>query len=76
MACSTMNERLNGGFASPAPVLTRLLEFIRQRELLMAEDTRLRSQKDASGKGKSGGLWAFRAGDFRGGFDMASQKLV
>lgn len=74
VACSTMNERLNRGGASPAPVFTRLREFIRQRELVMADDTRLRSQNDASGKGKSGFVWRFRAGDSRGGFDMAYQN--
>lgn len=72
-ASSTRNERLNRGVASPAPVFTRLREFIRQWELGKADDTRLGSQKDARGKGKSGVVWTFRAGDSRGGFDMAYQ---
>ena len=71
VARSTMNELLHRTSALLAPVWTRLLDVIRTRDIVLADETRLRILKDASGKPKTGFVWTFGAADERGGFDVA-----
>ncbi len=71
VARSTMNELLHRTSALLAPVWTRLLDVIRTRDIVLADETRLRILKDASGKPKTGFVWAFGAADADGGFDVA-----
>jgi len=55
------------------PVWTRLLDVIRVRDIVLADETRLRILKDASGKPKTGFVWTFGADDEDGEFDVAYQ---
>ncbi|MFO0665083.1 MAG: IS66 family transposase [Polyangiaceae bacterium] len=71
VARSTMNELLHRTSALLAPVWTRLLDVIRTRDIVLADETRLRILKDASGKPKTGFVWTFGAADAQGGFDVA-----
>ena len=71
VARSTMNELLHRASALLAPVWTRLLDVIRTRDIVLADETRLRILKDASGKPKTGFVWTFGAADATGGFDVA-----
>jgi transposase len=71
IARSTMNELLHRASALLAPVWTRLLDVIRARDIVLADETRLRILKDASGKPKTGFVWTFGATDAKGGFDVA-----
>lgn len=54
-----------------AVIWTRLLDVIRERHVVLADETRLRILKDASGKPKTGFVWTFGAADANGGFDVA-----
>jgi transposase len=71
VARSTMNELLHRSSALLAPVWTHLLDVIRARDIVLADETRLRILKDASGKPKTGFVWTFGAADAEGGFDVA-----
>jgi transposase len=71
VARSTMNELLHRTSALLAPIWTRLLDVIRARDIVLADETRLRILKDASGKPKTGFVWTFGAADAEGGFDVA-----
>lgn len=71
VARSTMNELLHRTSALLEPVWTRLLDVIRARDVVLADETRLRILKDASGKPKTGFVWTFGAADASGGFDVA-----
>lgn len=73
VARSTMNELLHRASTLLSPVWARLLDRIRQREIVLADETRLRILKDASGKPKTGFVWTFGAADTDGGFDVAYQ---
>jgi len=73
IARSTMNELLHRASALLAPVWTRLLDVIRTRDIVLADETRLRILKDATGKPKTGFVWTFGARDAKGGFDVAYQ---
>ena len=73
IARSTMNELLHRASALLAPVWTRLLDVIRTRDIVLADETRLRILKDATGKPKTGFVWTFGATDAKGGFDVAYQ---
>jgi hypothetical protein len=42
-----------------------------EREVVLADETRLRIMKDATGKPKTGFVWTFGAADVHGGFDVA-----
>jgi transposase len=66
-----MNELLHRASGLLAPVWTRLLDLIRQRENVLADETRLRILKDPSGKPKTGFVWTFGAADAAGGLDVA-----
>jgi transposase len=70
IARSTMNELLHRASAMLKPLWKRLLATICEREIVLADETRLRILKDADGKPKDGYVWTFgAAGD--GGFDVA-----
>jgi transposase len=71
VARSTMNELLHRSSALLAPVWTRLLDVIRARDIVLADETRLRILKDTTGKPKTGFVWTFGAADANGGFDVA-----
>ena len=71
VARSTMNELLHRASGLLAPVWTRLLDVIRTRDIVLADETRLRILKDATGKPKTGFVWTFGAADANGGFDVA-----
>jgi transposase len=71
VARSTMNELLHRSSALLAPVWTRLLDVIRSREIVLADETRLRILKDAAGKPKTGFVWTFGSTDSEGAFDVA-----
>ena len=70
-ARSTMNELLHRSSALLEPVWSRLLDVIRTRDIVLADETRVRILKDASGKPKTGFVWTFGAADAKGGFDVA-----
>ncbi len=70
VARSTMNELLHRTSSLLAPIWTRLLDVIRARDIVLADETRLRILKDASGKPKTGFVWTFAAADAKGGFDV------
>jgi transposase len=71
VARSTMNELLHRTSALLAPIWTRLLDVVRARDVVLADETRLRILKDATGKPKTGFVWTFGSTDARGGFDVA-----
>ena len=71
VARSTMNELLHRASALLAPVWTRLLNVIRVRDIVLADESHLRILKDASGKPKTGYVWTFGANDAHGEFDVA-----
>lgn len=71
VARSTMNELLHRTSALLAPVWMRLLDVIRTRDVVLADETRLKILKDASGKPKTGFVWVFGAADADGDFDVA-----
>jgi transposase len=71
VARSTMNELLHRASALLAPISSRLLDVIRKRSIVLADETTLRILKDASGKPKTGYVWTFGADDEHGGRDVA-----
>ena len=71
VARSTMNELIHRASALLAPVWTRLLDVICARDVVLADETRLRILKDASGQPKTGFVWTFGAADAEGGVDVA-----
>ena len=71
VARSTMNELLHRTSSITQPVWSLLLETIRVRPVVMADETRLRMLKDEGGKPKNGFVWTFGAVDETGGFDVA-----
>jgi transposase len=71
VARSTMNELLHRASAILEPVWTRLLDVVRVRPVVGADETRLRIVRDKSGKTKNGFVWTFNARDDDGGLDVA-----
>jgi transposase len=71
IARSTMNELLHRASAILAPIWTRLLDVIRVRHVVAADETRLRIVRDKSGKTKNGFVWTFGARDDDGVLDVA-----
>lgn len=71
VARSTMNELLHRCATLVEPISKRLLDLICSREIVLADETRLRMQRDASGKPKTGFVWTFCANDDNGGLDVA-----
>jgi transposase len=71
VARSTMNELHHRASAILAPVWTRLLDVVRVRHVVAADETRLRIVRDKKGKTKNGFVWTFGARDHEGGLDIA-----
>jgi transposase len=66
-----MNELLHRASAVLAPVWTRLLDVVRVRPIVAADETRLRLVRDKAGKTRNGFVWTFGARDNDGGLDVA-----
>ncbi|MFM2153848.1 MAG: hypothetical protein RL199_2283 [Pseudomonadota bacterium] len=71
VARSTMNELLHRTSTLLTPLWNRLLESICARDVVLADETRLRILKDTVGKPKTGFVWTFGAADAQGGYDVA-----
>jgi transposase len=71
LARSTMNELLHRASELTKPLWSRLLEQIRTRDIVMADETRLRMQDDGTGKAKTGFVWTFVGADEHGAHDVA-----
>jgi transposase len=71
IARSTMNELLHRASTILAPLWRRLLDVVRVRHVVAADETRLRIVRDKSGKTKNGFIWTFGARDDDGGLDVA-----
>jgi transposase len=71
VARSTMNELLHRASTILAPVWTRLLDVVRVRPVVGADETRLRIVRDKGGKTKNGFVWTFGARDNEGELDIA-----
>jgi transposase len=68
---STMNELFHKGAVMLAPLSTRLLAIVAAREIVQADETRLRMLDDGKGAPKNGFIWTFVAADVHGGVDVA-----
>jgi transposase len=71
VARSTMNELLHRASAILTPVWTRLLDVVRVRPVVAADETRLRVVRDKTGKTKNGFVWTFGARDEVDELDVA-----
>lgn len=71
VARSTMNELLHRASTILAPLWKRLLDLVRVRHVVAADETRLRVVRDKSGKTKNGFVWTFGARDDEGELDVA-----
>src|SRR5262252_2436723 len=68
---STMNELFHRAAAILQPLSNRLLDTIRTRPIVQADETRLRMLDDGTGKPKNGFQWTFVAEDEEGEVDIA-----
>ena len=71
MARSTMNELLHRTAEIMKPIWVRILDDIKVRAVVQADETRMRMQRDATGKPKNGFVWTFVAADDDGERDVA-----
>ena len=71
IARSTMNDLLHRTSALTEPLWKRLVELIRARPIVGADETRLLMQNDGTGKPKNGFVWTFVAPDEDGEHDVA-----
>ncbi len=71
LARSTMNELLHRAAEITAPIARRLLDKIRVRDVVLADETRLRMQDGGEGKPKTGFVWTFVGPDDQGEQDVA-----
>lgn len=71
IARSTMNELLHRASAIASPIWKRLLDLVRVRHVVCADETRLRLVRDKGGKTKNGFVWTFGACDEDGELDVA-----
>jgi transposase len=71
LARSTMNDLLHRTSELTQPLWQRLVEQIRVRPVVGADETRLRMQDDGNGKSKTGFVWTFVAPDDQGDLDVA-----
>jgi transposase len=71
VARSTMNELLHRASAILAPIWGRLLDVVRVRPVVGADETRLRIVRDKGGKTKNGFVWTFGGRDDDGELDVA-----
>jgi transposase len=68
---STMNELFHRAAALLQPVSKRLLDQVRVRPIVLADETRTRMLNDGTGKPKNGFQWTFVAEDDQSGIDIA-----
>jgi transposase len=66
-----MNELFHRAAQILRPLSDRLLDQIRHRDIVLADETRLRMQDGGEGKPKTGFQWTFVAEDERRGTDIA-----
>jgi transposase len=71
IARSTMNDLLHRTSELTKPLWERLLEQIRTRPIVGADETRLLMQNDGTGKPKNGFVWTYVAADDHGDQDVA-----
>lgn len=71
LARSTMNDLLHRTSELTQPVWQRLLDLIRARPMVGADETRLLMQDDGTGEPKNGFVWTFVADDEYGDQDVA-----
>jgi transposase len=71
LARSTMNDLLHRTSELTQPLWKRLVEQIRVRSIVGADETRLLMQNDGTGKPKNGFVWTFVAPDEHGEHDVA-----
>ena len=71
VARSTMNELLHRASAILRPVWARLLDVVRVRHVVAADETRLRLVRDKNGRTRNGFVWTFGACDHDGELDVA-----
>jgi transposase len=74
IARSTMTSLLHTASEITKPIWVRVLDNIKVRAIVQADETRLRMQKDKPGKDgkpKNGFVWTFVAEDDHGGTDVA-----
>jgi transposase len=70
MKRSTMNELFHRAAHLTAPLSNRLLERIAARDVVQADETRIRVLDDGTGVAKNGFMWTFVAADDAGGVDI------
>lgn len=68
---STMNDLFHRSADILSPVSGLLLEVIRHRSVVCADETRVRMIDDGNGKPKNGFIWTFGAQDEHGDTDVA-----
>lgn len=66
-----MNELLHRTSEILRPIWTRILDNIKVRPVVQADETRMRMQNDGTGKPKNGFVWTFVSADNDGGTDVA-----
>lgn len=71
IARSTMNELLHRAGEITKPIWIRVLDNIKVRAVVQADETRVRMQDDGTGKPKNGFMWTFVAADDDGATDVA-----
>jgi transposase len=71
IARSTMNDLLHRVSTMTKPIWTALLDAIRVRPVVQADETRMRMLDDGNGKPKHGFMWTFVAADDNGDRDVA-----
>lgn len=71
IARSTMNELLHRASEITRPIWIRVLDNIKVRAVVQADETRMRMLDDGTGKPKNGFVWTFVAKDDDGGTDVA-----
>jgi transposase len=71
IARSTMNALLHTASEITKPIWIRILDKIKVRAVVQADETRLRMQDDGTGKPKNGFVWTFVAEEDDGGTDVA-----
>jgi transposase len=68
---STLNDLFHRAAEITSPLSARLLQHIRTRPIVLADETRTRMLNDGSGKPKNGFHWTFVAEDDAGDADVA-----
>jgi len=71
VARSTMNELLHAAASKLKPIATALLDRLKSRRVVMADETRMRMLDDGTGKPTNGFMWTFVADDDAGARDVA-----